>query len=60
MYLHLNSPTFAFAIPEVLRNALRNSPWRRNQIISARQNRVERQMRTGARIVTRAARSRAV
>ena len=43
----LKLPTFAVAIPEDLRNALRNSPWRVNHIISAkRQNRVERQIRT--------------
>src|ERR1700722_2890658 len=53
------SPTFTVAIPVDLRNALRNFPWRRNQSVSERQNRLERQMIRGAPMVTRDARSRA-
>ena len=56
----VQSPTFTVAIPVDLRNALRNFPWRRNQSVSERQNRVERQMMTGAPMVTMDARSRAV
>src|ERR1700722_5688722 len=56
----LKPSTFAVAIPEDLRNALRNWPWKANQIISARQKRVEKQSRMGAPCSTRAARSRAV
>jgi hypothetical protein len=54
------SPTFTVATPVDLRNALRNFPWRRNQSVSERQKRVERQMMTGAPMITMDARSRAV
>jgi hypothetical protein len=56
----MQSPAFTVAIPKDLRNALRNLPWRRNQSVSERQNRVERQTITGAPKVTIDAKSRAV
>ena len=56
----LRSPIFTLAIPEDLRNALRNFPWSRNQNVSEKQNRLERQMMTGAPVVTKEANSRAV
>src|ERR1700743_2674465 len=54
------SPAFTIAIAEDRRNALRTSPRLRNQSVSERQNRVERQTISGAPRLIMHARSRAV